>query len=84
MELDERWDCRIRVPKRSKKRFDKARYPGFKYKYDGPGRFHFEASGLTRPQRDPLAARTRGRRSQRRDLAGGDRRCSIRPTAGHA
>lgn len=59
MELDERWDCRIRVPKRSRKRFDKARYPGFKYKYDGPGRFHFEASGLTRPQRDEFLKKAR-------------------------
>ena len=59
MELDERWDCRIRVPRRSKKRLEKDRYPGFKYKYDGPGKFHFEANGLTRPQRDEYLRKAR-------------------------
>ena len=60
MELDERWDCRVRVPRRSRKRLEASRYPyGFKRVYEGPGRFHFEARGLTREQRDDVLAKAR-------------------------
>lgn len=60
MELDERWDCRVRVPRRSRKRVEASRYPyGFKRVYEGPGRFYFEARGLTREQRDDVLAKAR-------------------------